>query len=149
MESNIEYKPEDDFDNWVNNTWKIENPIPDKYPRYTNFTVLNEKMEKLMIHICESNKSKILTYIYNKFLQQDDIENISYIRDKLINLYNITDKRGLIEYMISKIEEGKYPLVHIYHSGTCRNPRFQIPHFNFNGITLPDKDYYKDNYILA
>ena len=47
---------QDDFDNAVNETWKKENPIPDIYPRYTNFTVLHEELEALKIKICENTK---------------------------------------------------------------------------------------------
>ena len=44
---------QNDFDNVVNAEWKAENSIPDIYPRYTNFTKLNEELEDLKIEMCK------------------------------------------------------------------------------------------------
>ena len=55
---------QDDFDNAVNETWKKENPIPDIYPRYTNFTKLDEELEKLKIEMCK-NKYNPFILIFN------------------------------------------------------------------------------------
>ena len=41
--SDVSYK--NDFDNAINHLWKEENPIPDEYPRYSNFTKLFMELE--------------------------------------------------------------------------------------------------------
>ena len=64
---------QDDFDNAINEDWKKENPIPDIYPKYTNFTKLSEDLEKLKIEMCEDVRNKLLNTIYNLYLHQNEI----------------------------------------------------------------------------
>ena len=136
-------RPQDDFDNYINAQWKQDNPIPDKYSRFTNFTVLQEKMDKILIEMTKQDNS-LINNIYNLYLNQDN----RTLKDKISNIVNkinqIDDIETFFRYIFSEIPNGKYYLLHIYHSGTCRNPKFQVPYFSFGGISLPDKSYYTD-----
>jgi len=133
---------QDDFDNACNAEWKATHPIPDKYPRYTNFTDLTERMEAVMKEICLSNKSELVSTLYNKFLNQTEEQVVQHIRKTIASIQQCETVDSLIEYLCGQIVEGNYYLFHICHSGTCRNPKFQIPHFNFSGLSMPDKSYY-------
>ena len=139
-------RAQDDFDNYINSDWKTNNSIPDKYPRYTNFTVLSEKMENLMIELSKDNSNTLINNIFNLFINQNEEDLRSIILEEVQNqeFASINTSQDLLDYIIKQIPKGKYYLLHIYHSGTCRNPKFQVPHFNFGGLSLPDKTYYTD-----
>jgi len=135
---------QDDVDGFVNDKWKSENPIPDIYPRYTNFTVLHENLEKQKIEICENSDNEIINTLYNLFKGQSSEQCNLYIK-KYLDMINATNtKQELIDLIISLIPKGKYLLFHVCHSGTERNPLFQVPQFGFGGLSLPDKSYYTD-----
>jgi len=68
----MEIRAQDDFDNYVNADWKANNPIPDKYPRFNNFTELSEKMDHLMIDFCKNLDNKLINNIFNLYLNQSD-----------------------------------------------------------------------------
>ena len=57
------YNCADDFDNAINKTWKENNPIPDIYPRYTNFTKLSEELEILKIKMCQDEKNSFMNKV--------------------------------------------------------------------------------------
>ena len=63
---------QDDVDGYINSEWKSNNPIPDIYPRYTNFTALSENLEKQKIEICE-NKENVI------------INNLIFTKDNQVN----------------------------------------------------------------
>ena len=135
---------QDDFDNAMNASWKLEHPIPDKYPRYTNFTVLTERMESIMKEMCIDQTNVLLNKTYTQYMSQNDETLKSHIYKKVEMMENVDSISGLIEYLSRCIVQGDYRLFHIYHGGTCRNPTFNIPRFNFNGLSLPDKSYYEN-----
>ena len=134
----------EDFDTALNQVWKDAHPIPDKYPRYTNFTQLSEQLEQTMISMCTDESNELLNQIYSLYTEQtdDQLKHFLLKQTQFINACDTTEQ--LVKLLISWIPSGQYYLLHICHSGTCRNPKFQIPHFNFSGISLPDKTYYTD-----
>ena len=139
------FEYQNDFDNAVNAEWKAENPIPDIYPRYTNFTKLSEELEALKIAMCKDEKNTFIHKIFQLFMNQQEEDTLRYIKNKKINPIMATEtKTELIDYLINEITNGNYTFFHICHSGTERNPTFQIPHFSFSGISLPDQSYYTD-----
>lgn len=135
---------QDDVDTFVNAEWKSSHPIPDIYPRYTNFTALSEKLEQQKIDICEDISNERIYQLYHLFLSQNDTQTREYIRDRINYIQNTTSKNELMDKIFFLITNGSYILFHICHSGTERNPQFQIPHFNFGGLSLPDKSYYTE-----
>ena len=133
---------QDDFDNAVNAEWKSQNPIPDKYPRYTNFTDLTERMEDIMSQMCVSPENSLLHRVYEMFLNQNENQLKNHVVKYVEDLEDIHTADDLVRYLAEQIPKGDYRLLHIYHGGTCRNPSFQIPHVNFGGLSLPDRKYY-------
>ena len=134
----------DDFDNAINEEWKKNNPIPEIYPRYTNFTILHEELEKLKITICQDTKYTLLNKLYNLYKNQDDEKVINFIQEYINVIHGKDSKQELIDYLLHEIINGNYILLHICHSGTERNPLFQIPHFTFGGLSMPDQSYYTE-----
>ena len=59
----------EDFDNAVNEQWKKENPIPDIYPRYTNFTAMHEELEKLKIEMCKDMSNVLPFHLFSLYTQ--------------------------------------------------------------------------------
>ena len=139
---------QDDVDEYVNSKWKSENPIPDIYPRYTNFTVLHENLEKQKIEICQDEDNKTINKLFNLYCNQTNDETKKYIEKKISAVQNCQTKQELINLLLSQITQGKYLLFHVCHSGTERNPLFQVPQFTFGGLSLPDKTYYTDRVEL-
>ena len=139
---------QDDFDNAINAEWKAEHPIPAKYPRYTNFTTLSEKQEQIMIDICKSGSSPLVTQIFNLYKNQNDEQVLSAIHEQTQQILECESKETLVHLILSWIPLGRYYLMHVCHSGTSRNPKFQIPHINFGGLSLPDKTYYTERLEL-
>lgn len=135
---------QDDVDTHVNEIWKSKNSIPDIYPRYTNFTVLSERLEKQKIEVCQDESNQRINHLFNLFQNQTLEETKSYIKNKLDEINSHEVKHDFIDYLISEINNGKYLLFHVGHSGTERNPLFQLPHFSFGGLSLPDKSYYTE-----
>lgn len=133
---------EDDFDNFINFEWKLENNIPDEYPRFTNFTKIDMYLEKLKMEISQNPDNIFINYIYNLFLNQNE-ENIkNHINNEITILSSFNNKNDLFNFLLKNINNGKYTLFHISNNGTERNPLFQIPNFNFNGLSLSDREYY-------
>ena len=135
---------QDDFDNAVNEQWKKDNPIPDIYPRYTNFTVLHEKLEKLKMEICENEENTLINNLYNLYKNQNEESCYNLIKNYINEIKSKQTKKELINFLLYEIPKGKYLLFHVCHSGTERNPLFQIPQFSFNGLSLPDMSYYTE-----
>ena len=135
---------QDDFDNAVNESWKKNNPIPDIYPRYTNFTVLHEELERLKIKICENSNHTLIHKLYKLYKNQNHEVINEYILTQIKKIQTTTSKQELIHLLLSQIVNGKYTLLHVCHSGTERNPLFQVPHFSFSGLSLPDMSYYTE-----
>ena len=63
---------EDDFDNHVNYMWKAEHPIPDEYPRFTNFTQIDMALEKIKMEIATNPENKFISHIYNIFIENNE-----------------------------------------------------------------------------
>lgn len=135
---------QDDFDNAINEEWKRENPIPDIYPRYTNFTKLSEDLEKLKIEMCQDENNKLINTIYNLYLHQNETSVNNTIMKHVDQIKNTETKQDLINHLLNVIPRGNYTLFHVCHSGTERNPLFQVPHFSYGGLSLPDMSYYTE-----
>ena len=132
----------DDFDNAINRVWKEENPIPDEYPRYSNFTKLFMDLEFKKMEICQDETNVFINKIYNLYQNQHEASIKSHIMNDCQSILNCQSKEELFEYLLSEIQNGNYKVFHICFSGTERNPKFQIPNIGFNGLSLPDKAYY-------
>ena len=104
---------QDDVDEYVNSKWKSENPIPDIYPRYTNFTVLHENLEKQKIEICQDADNKTINKLFDLYCNQTNEETKSYIEKKLSIIQNCQTKQELINLLLSQINKGKYLLFHV------------------------------------
>ena len=144
MSVNMEVRAQDDFDNHINMKWKNDNPIPEKYPRYTNFTVLSEMMEDIMKDMSKDKDNIIINKIHDLYLNQTDSQFKQHVSD-IISKFNAAQSPSeLIDMILSEIPNGSYYLLHICFSATCRNPKFQIPNFSIGGLSLPDKTYYTD-----
>jgi len=143
----------DDFDNAINYEWKKENPIPDEYPRYSNFTKLFIDLEKKKMEICNDTSNVFINSIYNLYMSQDEEQIKNKIKSECDKILDTTTKEELFEYLLSLLKVGEYKVFHICFSGTERNPKFQIPNISFNGLSLPDRTYYlektenKDNFL--
>lgn len=148
MNLDKEVRAEDDFDSHVNNKWKNANEIPDKYPRFTNFTVLSEKMEAIMKDMVTNKENSLINNIFNLYLNQTDAQFKKHVLVEMSKITNTDNKQTLLENVLKEIPNGSYYLLHICFSATCRNPKFQIPNFNLSCISLPDKSYYIDKLDL-
>lgn len=135
---------QDDFDTAVNAEWKEQNPIPDIYPRYTNFTKLDEELEQLKIGMCKDESNEFIHSLFRLYSEQDEGSVMDYIGEKVRKIMECESKQDLCNHLLRNIVKGQYQIFHVCHSGTERNPLFQIPHFSVGGLSLPDMSYYTE-----
>lgn len=132
----------DDFDNAVNYQWKQENPIPEEYPRYSNFTKLFMDLEEKKMEICNDSTNTFINTIYNLYKNQNRELILDHIKNECETILYKDSKEALFSYLLSQINNGQYRVFHICFSGTERNPKFQIPNISFGGLSLTDRTYY-------
>ena len=103
----MEVRAQDDFDNHVNMKWKNDNPIPEKYPRYTNFTVLSEMMEDIMKDMSKDKDNTIINKIHDLYLNQTDSQFKQHVSD-IISKFNAAQSPSeLIDMILSEIPNWK------------------------------------------
>ena len=105
------FNPADDFDNFVNHHWKVNNPIPDEYSSWGSFQVLNRENETKLRNICieglnkEKNEidqnQKNLNILWKQGNNETTISNdnnISSMLEKyLLKIDEIKDKNSLMD----------------------------------------------------
>lgn len=132
----------DDFYNYVNKDWLINNPIPDDKSKISQFDILTEKnldkIKKLIENINNSNNIKIL---YNQSLSNYNYLNeINKYFDEINNIKSINDliKKFVDYHIIFDLNS----LLRLYVHSDLNNSSLNILHIGSGGLGLPDKEYY-------
>uniref|UniRef100_A0A6C0DC81 Peptidase M13 C-terminal domain-containing protein n=1 Tax=viral metagenome TaxID=1070528 RepID=A0A6C0DC81_9ZZZZ len=137
----------DDFYNYVNKDWLMNNPIPNDKSKISQFDILTEKnldkIKKLITnHIDESNNIKIL---YNQSLSDYNYLNeINKYFDEINNIKSIDEliKKFIDYHIIFNLNS----LLILYVHSDLNNSSLNILHIGSGGLGLPDKEYYfRDN----
>lgn len=151
-------KPSDDFDTFVNGSWKKNNKIPSKYSKWGTFEVLHEeniKKVKDIIELVSSNQLKLNNNIDKKHCQlienlyktgmnttKINKEGIQKIQNLISEIELINNKEKLI-YQIAKMHQiGNSVFFSIYTGPDSKNTEINRLHLHHSGLGLGEKDYY-------
>ncbi|RPF71555.1 M13 family metallopeptidase [Aurantiacibacter spongiae] len=142
--------PGDDFFEYANGKWIRENPIPAEYSRFGAFNILREQstadVETLVRDLVASNPAPGSTEArivaaYNSYLDTDAIDaaGLAPAYPYLSNIYNASSLEDLVELFA---EPGYPSLVSGGVTVDDKDPNAYIVSLGFNGMGLPDRDYY-------
>jgi putative endopeptidase len=141
-------KPSEDFNLYVNGTWKKNNKIPDKYTKWGSFEVLHEenlKKLKYLIEDCTKNDMyKNIGIIYKLAmdecrLEKEGIEPLKFIA-QTINVAKTKDELWKILGILYKY--GIAGIFSTYPQEDAKKSTLVVLYISTGGLGLPDKDYY-------
>ena len=142
--------PGDNFNSYVNGKWVAENEIPADRQRYGAFDMLREasvvNVEALMSELvasdpAEGTTARRIVDAYNAYvdLEAIDASGLAPAQPYLQEIYSAPN----LEQLVRLFEEPGYPaLVSAGVSVDARNPTQHVVSIGFNGMGLPDRDYY-------
>jgi predicted metalloendopeptidase len=129
---------EDDFYNFVNDKWLIDNPIPNDKSIWSQFNVLNEKnLSKIKEIITLDNKTKIL--FDQGMTTRQSIEHVQIL--EMIESVNSIDNLLILMLELQIYFSLNIPIKLTVHSN-MNNTKMNILFINTGGLGLPDRDYY-------
>ena len=142
--------PGDDFNEYVNGQWIAANPIPSQYTRFGAFNILGEQstanVEKLVADLVASNPAagtpeRRLVDAYQAFENTQAIEAAGLAP---VQPYfdTISDAENLEELVVATAQPGIPSLISPGVTVDDKDPDSYIVSVGFNGMGLPDRDYY-------
>jgi len=152
---NKQYRPQDDFFNYVNNIWITKNPIPSTETSWGNFNVLQEKSQKALRSICEEMSGKkdakagsneqLIGDFFAAGMDTIQIEKdkFSVVDPELKKISSLKDFKGVTELMA---------YLHGYQTdcgfgyfvmADMKNSDLNMPYVFQSGMGLPEKEYYQ------
>ena len=127
--------PCDDFDNHVNAVWKEQNPTPDDYSLWNNFSILVEKNINRLKGILESSNSKNLAILYSQGNDVANRQNIKSVMEKISVLTMEFKLHFLLKYRLSTS-------ISMISRPDKKNSERNVLHMGPGSLGLPDRDYY-------
>jgi len=138
---------EDDFNGYINNKWFEDNPIPNEYSSWGNFTILDNQNKDRVLELLNIDSS---TYISNELLfvrnlyqqymsKQNSITFDDYV-NKINNISNISEFNILLLELLSKQLVSGPISFHVYPD--MKKSNINILYLATSGLGLPDRDYY-------
>jgi putative endopeptidase len=141
-------KPSEDFNLFVNGTWKKNNKIPDKYTKWGSFEILHESnLQKLKSLIEDCNKDDIyknIGIIYKLAMDESRLEKEGIDPLKcIVQTINVaTTKEELWKTLGILYKYGIAGIFGTYPQEDAKNSTFVVIYISTSGLGLPDKDYY-------
>lgn len=145
--------PSDDFDNYANGGWKMNNPLPPDKGRYGTFDKLRDEAEKQLQNLFEkianaehpegTYEQKIADF-YNLGMDSATIEiqgaePLKPFLDKISSIQTI----GEVQQAIAEAHAGgRGVLFSFFGSADRQNSDWVIAHLYQGGLGLSDRDYY-------
>ena len=150
----VEVSPGNNFFEYVNGKWMVENPIPAEYSQYGAFTILYENNQKLLRQLVKdvSEQTNIengsvnqkIRDLYNSGMDTTAIEEagINAIETELEAINNISSIEDVQNYIAQMHKSGISPLFYIFSGADQQNSSMTIANLYQGGLGLPDVDYY-------
>ncbi len=146
-------RPQDDFFQFSNGKWLVENPVPPSESRWGSFNELEKSNNKKLIAILEDAKDlsahkesdmQLLGAYYNSYI---DLENrgklgLSPIQSEIDEVLEISKKSDIIKVVAHHHELGINSLFRFGVRQDMKNVDQHIVGFWQGGIGLPSKEYY-------
>ncbi len=147
---NTDLDPGDDFNAYANGLWIEQNEIPADRQRFGAFDMLREKsvvdVQGLIRELVASNPAEGTTArrivdAYNAYVDVEaiDASGLTPAQPYLQNIFSAPDLEALVRLME---QPGYAGLVSAGVGIDARNPTNYSVSISFNGIGLPDRDYY-------
>ncbi len=142
--------PGDNFNAYTNGRWVAANEIPADRNRFGAFDLLREEsivdVETLVADLVASNPApgttaRRIVDAYNAYVDMDaiDASGLAPAYPYLAEIYNAPD----LDRLVQLFEQPGYPaLVSAGVGIDARNPTEYAVSIGFNGMGLPDRDYY-------
>lgn len=142
--------PGADFDAFVNGKWVRENPIPAEYTRYGAFNLLGEKstadVEALVADLVKGNPAagtpgRRIVDAYQSYLDTAAIDaaGMAPAQPYLAQIQGAADLKALARLFGTA---GFSPVVAAGVTVDSKDPNRYIVSIGFDGMGLPDRDYY-------
>ncbi|ULY68490.1 M13 family peptidase [Chlorella virus XW01] len=138
---------EDDFNGYINNQWFNNNPIPNEYSSWGNFTILDNQNKDRVLDLLKddnnipiSNELLFVKNLYQQYTNKQDSNTFNSFIDKINNISNITEfNKVLLELLSKQLVSGPITF-HVYPD--MKNSNINILYLTISGLGLPDRDYY-------
>ena len=155
-EFNTNFRPQDDFFNYVNSKWLAANPIPDSETRWGTFNVLRQQSWEAMRSIYESlqdgdfpensieQQARDFYYTGMHFdeLQKANLKHVEQLFERIDAVKNSDELSTAIGYLQSFDINGPwFTYVDSDHDDSSKH----IFHLRQSGLTLPNRDYYLED----
>ena len=141
--------PKDDYDKYMNGTWKSSNTIPEKYTKWGSFEILFEETQKKVKALIEDlgtgdSSPSPVSILYNTGMnaQKQDKDGASPITDWLTTINNMESKDDLIKTFGRMITDGFGTPLAFYVGEDAKDTTIVVPQLSSSGLSLPDRDYY-------
>jgi putative endopeptidase len=140
---------EDDFNGYINNEWFKENPIPDSYSSWGNFTILDLKNKERVLELLDISKdiskdtSKDILFVKdlnNQYMNKNHSITFDNYLEKINNISNIKEFNVLLLDLLTKQLVSGPISFHVYPD--MKNSNINILYLTNSGLGLPDRDYY-------
>ena len=146
-------RPQDDFFQFSNGKWLVENPVPASESRWGSFNELEQSNNKKLINILEDAKNidaykendmQLLGAYYSSYI---DMENraklgLTPIQAEIDEVLAMTTKSDIIKVVAHHHELGINSLFRFGVRQDMKNVDQHIVGFWQSGIGLPSKEYY-------
>ena len=151
---NIDFNknPQDDFYNFCNGKWLINNKIPKKYSSWNSFKELGNKnllKIKTIIKECKNSNDHMKKLIYTLYkngmnTKKRNKQDIKYIIPLLDKIHNLTTKKDISKIVSFLHKTGINCLFYIYIDADSKESSMNRLHISHSFLGLPNKDYYID-----
>lgn len=152
----LDVSPREDFFNYANGQWLVNNPVPASESRWGSFNELDASNKKKLTTILEeakvANASKgtimqILGDYYASYTDMHQRENagINAIKIDLERIESLDSKKELMDIVANQHERGIYSFFYFGVGQDLMNVDYHAVNFYQAGIGLPNKDYYSDS----
>jgi putative endopeptidase len=149
----LSISPADDFDQYANGGWKVNNPLPGDKSRFGSFDKLRDEAEKQLQTLFDkivvenhepgSNGQKIADF-YQLGMDSATIEEqgIEPIRPLLDEIQSCTNTDQIQQLIMNGHYSGRGSLFSFFGSADKQNSDWVIAQLSQGGLGLSDRDYY-------
>lgn len=138
---NLNFSPNEDFFNFVNNKWIEENPIPDDMTRWGLFNILDENNREKIREILKNNSiDKNIKVLHDGFKEKSGFNHLI----KMIK--HVSEIKSIDEFIDNNydlmLKQLNNSVVDFYVYANLNDSNNNILYGSTGGLNLPDRDYY-------
>ena len=152
---NEEFKPQDDFYDYVNHNWLSKTEIPDDQIGWGSYMTLREESlqnQNILINALIKNKDNLIASseeekianLYLSYTNRDLVNKLGSLplSDDIEAIKNIKNKTDLWKYFSESEKKGMSSPIYFAVYDDLKDPLNYTIYFGQSGLGLPDRDYY-------